>query len=340
MTDPMSAISLVTNTFSMALSAYTLFRKAVAFPDSVKKLEVELQVEHTRLRLWGKNFSGLIGGDRRAPPSSLKFEPSDRDVICGVLKNLSMLFQDTTKLREQFGLIQMPNDTPKDSAPLKTQGLSIPKLQSSTTKLRRRGSSVALPLDLTVPPAMPHPEQNIMISKTGKPVTCLKRRLQWAISSQSQFELLIKEIRKFMNSLEKLLRASQHQVTTTPGTLPRNSGSSRERHSGVAHCTHIHTLNVYQCTHATSPWHRTQMPSKPVAVTRAHDSGYEKSSKQPPVVPRSTTDSPSLPKHQSCKGGGSGERRATKSGVRAVGCPKLTRVQPKRSPPLAKSAPA
>ncbi|KAJ3968654.1 prion-inhibition and propagation-domain-containing protein [Lentinula raphanica] len=331
MTDPMSAISLVTNTFSMALSAYTLFRKAVAFPDSVKKLEVELQVEHTRLRLWGKNFSGLIGGDRRAPPSSLKFEPSDRDVICGVLKNLSMLFQDTTKLREQFGLIQMPNDTPKDSAPLKTQGLSIPKLQSSTTKLRRRGSSVALPLDLTVAPAMPHPEQN-MISKTGEPVTSLKRRLQWAIISQSQFELLIKEIRKFINSLEKLLRASQHQgITHTPGTLPQSSGSSREGHC-VAHCTHIQTLNVYQCTHATSPGHRTQMPSKPVAVTKAP--------KQPPLVPKSTTDSPSLPKHQSRKGGGSGERRATKSGAGAVGCPKLTRVQPKRSPPLAKSAPA
>ncbi|KAJ3774722.1 prion-inhibition and propagation-domain-containing protein [Lentinula raphanica] len=320
----------------MALSAYTLFRKAVAFPDSVKKLEVELQVEHARLRLWGKN-SGLISGDRRAPPSSLKFEPSDRDVICGVLKNLSMLFQDTTKLREQFGLIQMPNDPPKNSAALQTQGSSIPKLQSSTTKLRRRGSSVALPLDLTVAPAMPHPEQN-MISKTGEPVTSLKRRLQWAISSQSQFELLIKEIRKFINSLEKLLRASQDQVTTTPGTLPRSSGSSRKGHSGVAHCTHIHTLNVYQCTHATSPGHRTQMPSKPVAVTKAHNSGQEKSSKQPPLVPKSTADSPSLPKHQSRKGG-SGERRATKSGARAVGCPKLTRVQPKRSPPLAKSAP-
>ncbi|KAJ3716399.1 prion-inhibition and propagation-domain-containing protein [Lentinula raphanica] len=338
MTNPMSAISLVTNTFSMALSAYTLFRKAVAFPDSVKKLEVELQVEHARLRLWGKN-SGLISGDRRAPPSSLKFEPSDRDVICGVLKNLSMLFQDTTKLREQFGLIQMPNDPPKISAALQTQGSSIAKLQSSATKLRRRGSSVALPLYLTVAPAMPHPEQN-MISKTGEPVTSLKRRLQWAISSQSQFELLIKEIRKFINSLEKLLRASQHQGTTrTPGTLPQSSGSSREGHC-VAHCTHIQTLNVYQCTHATSPGHRTQMPSRPVAVTKAHDSGHEKSSKQPPVVPRSTTDSPFLPKHQSCKGGGSGERWATKSGARAVGCPKLTRVQRKRSPPLAKSAPA
>ncbi|KAJ3716400.1 hypothetical protein C8R42DRAFT_678308 [Lentinula raphanica] len=60
MTDPISAISFAAEMFSMALDAYKLFRKALAFPDSAEKLVLRLKVEYVRLQLWGRNYeSGM-----------------------------------------------------------------------------------------------------------------------------------------------------------------------------------------------------------------------------------------------------------------------------------------
>ncbi|KAJ3764471.1 prion-inhibition and propagation-domain-containing protein [Lentinula raphanica] len=199
MTDPISAISFAAEMFSMALDAYKLFRKALAFPDSAEKLVLRLKVEYVRLQLWGRN-SGL---DRGQLP--LQFRPFE-DLILDVLKRLSMLFQDSTNLRKKYGLLpvdELPDSIPNDTGPSKTQRsasfMRIKQAWKGVAKLERDGSPALK--------AATQPEKGTI--QANKPEVSFQRRLRWAISSQSHFEQLILEIRGFTDSLNSLLRESQ-----------------------------------------------------------------------------------------------------------------------------------
>ncbi|KAJ3823233.1 prion-inhibition and propagation-domain-containing protein [Lentinula raphanica] len=199
MTDPISAISFAAEMFSMALDAYKLFRKALAFPDSAEKLVLRLKVEYVRLQLWGRN-SGL---DRGQLP--LQFRPFE-DLILDVLKRLTMLFQDSTNLRKKYGLlpvVELPDSTPNNTGPSKTQRtasfMRIKQAWKGVAKLERDGSPALK--------AATQPEKSTI--QAEKPDVSFQRRLRWAISSQSHFEQLILEIRGFTDSLNSLLRESQ-----------------------------------------------------------------------------------------------------------------------------------
>ncbi|KAJ3722719.1 prion-inhibition and propagation-domain-containing protein [Lentinula guzmanii] len=199
MTDPISTISFAAEMFSMAMDAYKLFRKALAFPESAEKLVLRLKVEYVRLQLWGRN-SGL---DRGYLPA--QFKPFE-DVILDLLKRLTMLFQDSAKLRERYGLLPT-DEIPKDLGSSRTQRsasfIRIKEAWKGIAKLDRDASGAV------ISPALSRTRDAGQSTGQKDKSASIKRRLQWAISSQSQFEELILEIRGFTDSLNNLLRESQ-----------------------------------------------------------------------------------------------------------------------------------
>ncbi|KAJ3848943.1 prion-inhibition and propagation-domain-containing protein [Lentinula lateritia] len=200
MADPISAISFAAQMFSMAMDAYKIFRKALAFPDSAEKLVLRLKVEYVRLQLWGRN-SGL---DRGYLP--LQFKPFE-DVVLDLLERLTMLFQDSAKLREKYGLMlvdeldEIPKNFGTSEAQRTASFFRIKEAWRGIAKLDRVRSGTLL---------SPSSSKTRHTGKsTGREDSSMISRLRWAISSQSQFEALILEIRGFTDSLNNLLKESQ-----------------------------------------------------------------------------------------------------------------------------------
>ncbi|KAJ4486857.1 prion-inhibition and propagation-domain-containing protein [Lentinula lateritia] len=202
MADPISAISFAAQMFSMAMDAYKIFRKALAFPDSAEKLVLRLKVEYVRLQLWGRN-SGL---DRGYLP--FQFKPFE-DIVFDLLKRLTMLFQDSAKLREKYGLMlvdeldKIPENFSTSEAQRTASFFRIKEAWRGIAKLDRVRSGTLL---------SPTSSKTRHTGKsTGREDSSasMTSRLRWAISSQSQFEALILEIRGFTDSLNNLLKESQ-----------------------------------------------------------------------------------------------------------------------------------
>ncbi|KIK68363.1 hypothetical protein GYMLUDRAFT_237429 [Collybiopsis luxurians FD-317 M1] len=200
MADPISMISFATDMFSLAMTTYKIFRKALAFPESAERLVLRLTVEHVRLQLWGRS-SGLDQG--QLPPQLQPFE----DVIVNLLKRLAMLFEDSVKLREKYGLrpVDELESGPSSSSIRSQRSPSFLRIKEAWKGIVKWDNSAARQGRIAPNPVTSAAQP----SPTAKSIPAFKDRLQWAIFSESQFEDLISEIHGYTDSLNNLLRESQ-----------------------------------------------------------------------------------------------------------------------------------
>ncbi|KAK1231574.1 hypothetical protein PQX77_005308 [Marasmius sp. AFHP31] len=168
-------VGLAINVFGLAIQAYEVFQQAIEFPESYSAVVLKLDVELTRLQLWGKH-SGVSQGS--LAPDLLPFE----SLIDRILRKLTNLLQDSARLKERYGL------KPVEEVASNPGSHSKPLIQ-----LRSVLRSIAGRHKVNAP-----------TTQTGT-----LERVRWAISSQEQFKELVEEIRSYTNSLNELLLASQ-----------------------------------------------------------------------------------------------------------------------------------
>ncbi|KAJ8072375.1 hypothetical protein PM082_015934 [Marasmius tenuissimus] len=168
-------MGLAISLFGIAIEAYEVFQQAIEFPESYSAVVLKLDVELTRLQLWGKH-SGVSQGSLAL--DLLPFE----SLIDRILRKLTNLLQDTAQLKERYGL------KPVDEIASETGPRSKPLIQLRSV-LRSVAGKHKVNTSTTRPGAL--------------------ERVRWAISSQEQFNKLVEEIRSYTNSLNELLLASQ-----------------------------------------------------------------------------------------------------------------------------------
>ncbi|KAL0574988.1 hypothetical protein V5O48_006976 [Marasmius crinis-equi] len=182
-------VGLSLDLFTLAIKAYEVLQQAIEFPESYSALVLKLDVELTRLQLWGKH-SGITQGS--LIPELIPLE----SLIDRVLKRLADLLQDTAKLKEKYGL------QPVDEVASGGQGTgSHPKPIMQVRNILRAITELKPRKDT----------RNSNDDSGGGQVRTPDRldRLRWAISSREKFDELVEEIRSYVNSLNELLQASQ-----------------------------------------------------------------------------------------------------------------------------------
>ncbi|KAK7050889.1 hypothetical protein VNI00_005001 [Paramarasmius palmivorus] len=181
----MDATGLAIELFRLVIKTYEIFQKAIDFPESSSAIVLRLDVELTRLQLWGKH-SGANRGV--LVPDLAPFEP----LIDRILTRLTSLLQDSAKLKEKYGLspaneleagVKRPTTRSKSFDQVKGALRAIVKTRGSTSSGEQESNS--------------------------KPVVTALDRVRWAISSEAKFEQLVEDIRGYTNNLNELLRESQ-----------------------------------------------------------------------------------------------------------------------------------
>ncbi|KAJ7117647.1 prion-inhibition and propagation-domain-containing protein [Mycena epipterygia] len=95
--DPISVIGLLGQCYNGAVQTYLLIQTVVDFPETAAKLVIQLEVERTRLQLWGQNS----GADSDALyPGLAPFEP----LIIEILTKIQQLLSDFDRLKAKYGL--------------------------------------------------------------------------------------------------------------------------------------------------------------------------------------------------------------------------------------------
>lgn len=197
----LGSVGFVGQVYSGAVQAYLTLQAAIDFPETAEKLVLQLEVERIRLQLWGEN-SGANEGILH--PGVSPFEPLIKDI----LNKVTRLLHDSNKLKEDYGLVGSIEDdgggastgTQKSNAidQVKVVFRAVFPVQDKRRKERSEGRPSTLDRAETA-------EQDTAVQKGVSSF----QRIRWAISSQSRFERLIRDIRGFTNNLNELLRESQ-----------------------------------------------------------------------------------------------------------------------------------
>ncbi|KAF9267862.1 hypothetical protein L218DRAFT_650824 [Marasmius fiardii PR-910] len=176
-------VGLSIQLFSLAIKAYEVLQKAIEFPESYSALVLKLDVELTRLQLWGRH-SGISQGlllPGLAPLESL---------INRILQKLYDLLQDTDKLKEKYGLIPADEGTAESESS---------RFHNVRNVLR----------SITGKPKITFDSSNRETQSINKIATMALGRVKWVISSERLFKQLVEDIRSYTNNLNELLQESQ-----------------------------------------------------------------------------------------------------------------------------------
>lgn len=192
----LATIGITGQLYSGAIQAYVSFQAAIDFPESAEKLVLQLEVERIRLQLWGRN-SGVDQGILH--PNISPFEPLIKDI----LNKVTNLLRDSDKLKEDYGLVSSM-DGGRRAATVTQRSKAMDQVKSVLRAI--------LPVqdrkecgDARQATASNQIDQDLVMHKGVSSFG----RIRWAISSQSRFEGLIRDIRGFTNNLNELLRESQ-----------------------------------------------------------------------------------------------------------------------------------
>lgn len=196
-----ASIAFVGQCYQGAIQAYFTLQRCIEFSDTSAKLIVKLDLQRTRLQLWGRN-SGADEGTLR--PELSPYEPLINDILGRITK----LVQDSDKLKNEYGLIGRISDSEGGNSSGNALGVqrrkAIDQVKSVLTAVftasdKRRDQGPGR-LDSSNDP-------HLSISRPSS-----YDRLRWAIVSQSRFEALLADLRSFVNDLNKLLRESQQAL--------------------------------------------------------------------------------------------------------------------------------
>ncbi|KAK7438184.1 hypothetical protein VKT23_018117 [Stygiomarasmius scandens] len=168
-----AAIGVAANAFDFAMKVYTIFQAAIDFPETSDKLVLQLDIERARLQMWGE----ASGASQGALCSELSLF---QGIVDGILQRLANLLQDSSRLMEEFGLVEATD--------------------AGETMESRRSVSFSRVKDLLRERSSKNPEADRIPTI---------RRIRWAISSKSKFESLVNTIRGFTTNLWELLTESQ-----------------------------------------------------------------------------------------------------------------------------------
>ncbi|KAI3615135.1 hypothetical protein WG66_016936 [Moniliophthora roreri] len=181
----MDAAGLAIELFSLAIKTYEVFQKAIDFPDTSSAIVLRLDVELTRLQLWGKHSGASLG------VLVLDLVPFEA-LIERILQRLTSLLQDTVELKERYGLAPIDDNGTGNKRP-SIRSKSFNQVKGAFRAIVKTRANTA----------------DAGQSNDQQPQVSALDRVRWAISSETKFEQLVDDIRGYTNNLNELLRESQ-----------------------------------------------------------------------------------------------------------------------------------
>jgi hypothetical protein len=190
-----AAIAFVGQCYSGAIQAYLTLQRCIEFSDTSAKLLLQLDVQRIRLQLWGRN-SGADESSLR--PGLSPFEP----LINDILNRITKLLQDSERLKGEYGLIsRVTGNEESDEHAI-----------SRRVQKRKAIDQVKNVLNVIFAGSDKLRDNSSQSTHTSTSQPSSYDRLRWAIVSQSRFEVLVGDLRYFVNSLNELLRESQQAL--------------------------------------------------------------------------------------------------------------------------------
>ena len=165
--------------FSTCIDCFDYFKSAQDFSHDSRLLLVKLDLEKTRLLVWG-NVVGILEGidDGRSP---LLREEHILKSLNGILEELRLLFADADRLQRRYGL-KLATDA--DTSPDADQDFVSPRSMDAFRRSYKKFFSLV---------------------RNGKARLNVVTRTRWAIRDKDSFEVMISHIRYFIDGLHKLL---------------------------------------------------------------------------------------------------------------------------------------
>lgn len=183
---PVEPISLsigIASLFSTYIECFEYFKAAQSLAEDLKILLVKLDIEKTRLLIWG-NAVGILKTEASERASELQ-DPAKAEVITGCLERIKELFSDTDKLEKKFGVKPSALDEGSRDAgvdPLSRNSMNVFKKSYKRFWVRRATTS----------------EKHSLVSQT-----------KWAIHDKTKFEDLRAHLKDFVDGLIEIVPISK-----------------------------------------------------------------------------------------------------------------------------------
>ena len=177
--EPISLTIGIASLFSTCIECFEYFKAAQSLGDDLKILLVKLDIEKTRLLIWG-NAVGILRVDDSERAPDLR-DPAKVAVITKCLELIKALFSDTEKLEKEYGVkVATRDEENPDSGvdPLSRNSMNVFKTSYKRFWVRNAASS-----------ARPG-----VISKT-----------KWAIHDKAKFEDLRGHLKDFIDGLHEIV---------------------------------------------------------------------------------------------------------------------------------------
>lgn len=189
---PVEPISLsigIASLFSTCVECFDYFKAAQSLAEDLKILLVKLDIEKTRLLIWG-NAVGILKVDENARAAGLR-DPVKVEVIEKCLHQVKELFLGTDKLQKTYGLKPATIDEGKRDP--RADPLSRNSMNDFNTSYKRFWF-----------PNKGFPGRPSLVSKT-----------KWAIHDKAKFEDLRTNLKEFVDGLYHVLPISKETQDRT-----------------------------------------------------------------------------------------------------------------------------
>jgi hypothetical protein len=184
---PVEPISLsigIASLFSTCIECFDYFKAAQSLADDLKILLVKLDIEKTRLLIWG-NAVGILKVDENERAPALR-DPAKVEVITKCLERIKALFSNTEELEKEYGLkaVTLDDEGNHDSGanPLSRNSMNVFKTSYKRFWVRHAASS----------------GRHSLIS-----------RAKWAIHDKAKFEGLRGHLKDFVDGLYEVVPISK-----------------------------------------------------------------------------------------------------------------------------------
>lgn len=168
--------------FTTCIDCWELFDNARLSDKQYELLAIKLEVEKTRLLIWG-DAQGIL---EERPSEAFIRRSSIHSVVHRILKCINTVFEDSNALVERYGVVRV--DGPAIEA------VAEHKLVTLSSRQMNRFRSV---------------KKRLRITKREEPAISLVKGARWAVKDRQRFSDLVDDLRQYIDGLKAITETSQ-----------------------------------------------------------------------------------------------------------------------------------
>ena len=172
--------------FSTCIECFDYYKSAQSFENDIQIILVKLDIEKTRLLIWG-NAVGILQASIQEGRSATLEDSRNADLVQRCLEQMKSLLTNATELESKYGMQQIVHTSPLWEPPSNRNLISLNSMNIFRTSYRRFWVRYG--------------------NEANRPSLLAKTR--WAIHDKLKFETLIVNLRELIDGLNQIVPVSK-----------------------------------------------------------------------------------------------------------------------------------